>query len=310
MRFNSKCCRAALIASMVGAAAAAAGSAPGDKPLVVNGDLSLTTLDFDAYMQRIPAGKRDEFRAEFEKINPTVDGLWLRRVMAARARAMGLDSDPLVQARIRLAAEDILAEVYILDVAKNAKTPDLEPRARELYKTHLKDFTSPELLTGQHILVSLKSYPPEVARQRAQEIYERARKGEDFAKLAQQYTDNKDSIDINGMPAASFVPPLPATIAKLKPGEISAPVETQYGFHIVKLGERIPPRVKPFEEVRDDLIAMEKQKFIDEEKTAAVEAIRADPKTTLHLENVRALKSDFKMPTSEEIAKIKPNIRY
>jgi peptidyl-prolyl cis-trans isomerase C len=276
----------------------------------VNGDLSLTTIDFDAYMQRVPADRRDEFRAEFEKINPTVDGLWVRRVMAARARDKGLDGDPLVQARIRQATEDILAEVYILDVAKNAKVPNLEARARELYKAHLKDFTSPELITGQHILVSVKSYPADVARQRAREVYERAKKGEDFANLAEQYTDNKASIDINGMPATSFVSPLPEAIAKLRPGEIMPPVETQYGFHILKMGERIAPKVKPFEDVREDLIAMEKQKFVDEEKTAVVEAIRADPNTTLHLENVRALKSDLKMPSAEEIAKIKPNIRY
>jgi peptidyl-prolyl cis-trans isomerase C len=297
---------AAPIAFAVGAAMAAEGARPGDKPLVDNGEVSLTTLDFDAYMERVPAERRAEFRAEYEKINPTVDGLWMRRVMAARARAAGLDKDPLVAARVRIAEEDVLAETYMADVAKKVKVPDLEPRARELYKAHLKEFTSPELITGQHILVSIKSYPREVARQRAQEVFERAKKGEDFAKLADQYSDNKSSLDINGMPLASFAAPLPEAVAKLKtPGEIMPPVETQYGFHVIKLGEKLPPRVKPFDEVREDLIAMEKQKLIDDRKTAVAEAIRADPKTTLHLENVKGLKSDF----AAEIAKIKPNQR-
>jgi hypothetical protein len=186
------------IAFAVGAAMAAEGARPADKTLVDNGEVSLTTLDFDAYMQRVPAERRDEFRAEYEKINPTVDGLWMRRVMAARARAAGLDKDPLVAARVRLAEEDILAETYMADVARKVKVPDLEPRARELYKSHLKEFTSPELITGQHILVSIKNYPREVARARAQEVFERAKKGEDFAKLADLYTDNQSSIDING----------------------------------------------------------------------------------------------------------------
>jgi peptidyl-prolyl cis-trans isomerase C len=298
------------IAFAVGAAMAAEGARPGDKPLVDNGELTLSTIDFDAYMERVPAARRDEFRAEYEKINPTVDGLWLRRVMAARARAAGLDKDPVVAARMRIAEEDILAEVYMASVAKGVKVPDMEARARELYKAHLKEFTSPELITGQHILVSTKSYPKDVARQRAQEAYERAKKGEDFAQLAEKYTDNASSIDINGMPLSSFAAPLPEAVAKLKPGEVMAPVETQYGFHIIKLGDKVPSRVKPYDEVRDDLLAMEKQKYIDEQKTAVVEGIRADPKTTLHLENVRALKSDFKIPSEEEIAKIKPNIRY
>ena len=305
-----KQCLAATIASAVVVAAAAEASRPGDKPLVVNGDLSLTTLDFDAYMERVPPARRDEFRAEYEKINPTVDALWLRRVTAARAKEMGLDKDPLVQARMRLAQEDILAELYMAQVAKNVKFPDLEPRARELYKANAKDFTTPELITAQHILVSTKNYPRDIARQRVQEVYERAVKGEDFATLADRYTDNHSSIDITNMPVTQFEKPLPDAMAKVKPGEIMAPVETQFGFHIMKMKGKTPPRLKPFEEVREDLIAAEKSKIVDAERTAVAEAIRADPKNYLHLDNVRGLKSNLKMPSAEEIAKIKPNIRY
>jgi hypothetical protein len=311
MKQNWKHCLAASIAFAIGAAAAAEGSAPGAKPLVVNGDLSLTTLDFDAYMERVPPERRDEFRAEYEKINPTVDGLWIRRVLAAKARAGGLDKGAIIEARIRQAQEDVLADVYMNELAKNFKFPNLEPRARELYKAHLKDFTIPEIITGQHILVSTKSYPKEVARVRAQEAYKRAMAGEDFARLADEYTDNKASIDIVSMPVASFEKPLPEAVTKLKvPGEVMQPVETQYGFHIIKLKDKIASRVRPFEEVKDELIAMEKQKMIDEERTAVVEGIRADPKAQLFVENVRGLKSDFKMPSAEEISKIKPNIRY
>ena len=78
-----KHCLAASIALAIGAAAAAEATRPGDKPLVVNGDLSLTTLDFDAYMERVPAELRNEFRAEAAKINPTVDALWVKRVLAS-----------------------------------------------------------------------------------------------------------------------------------------------------------------------------------------------------------------------------------
>jgi peptidyl-prolyl cis-trans isomerase C len=301
---------AATIAFAVVVAPAAEGIRPGDKPLVVKGDLSLTTLDFDAYMQRVPVAIRDEFRAEYEKINPTVDALWIRRVAAAKAREMGMDKDPLIAARLRLAQEDVLSEVYLRQLGNNVKMPDLEPRAREIYKAHLKDFTTPELITGQHILISTKTYPRDVAQQRAAEVYERALKGEDFAKLAQTYTDNQSSIDLNGMPLAGFEKPLPEAVAKLKAGDIMAPVETQFGFHIIKLGEKIPSRVKPFEEVKEDLVALEREKVIDREKAAFADSVRGDPNTKLEIENVRALKSNLKMPSAEEIAKIKPNIRY
>jgi peptidyl-prolyl cis-trans isomerase C len=309
MKCMWKHCLAASIAFAIGAAGAAEASRPGDKPLVVNGDLSLTTLDFNAYMERVPPSLRDEFRAEDAKVNPTVDALWVRRVLAARARAAGMDKDPLMAARMRLSEDDLLAEAYLADVEKKVKVPNLEPRARELYKTRAKDFTTPEVITAEHILVSTKTYSKEAARARAQEAYKRAVAGEDFHKLAEEYTDNKASIEINSMVISSFVTPLPEAISKVKPGEIMPPTETQFGFHVLKLKNRIPARVKPFEEVKDALIAAEKQKIIDEEKTAAVEAIRGDPGNHLYVENVRGLKSDFKMPAAGELKNQKSNVR-
>src|SRR5262249_50705856 len=158
MRNVWKHCLAASIALAIGAATAAEGARPGDKPLVVNGDLSLTTLDFDAYMERVPAQVRSEFRAEAAKVNPTVDALWVRRVVAERARKAGLDKDPLMAARLRQAQEEVLAEAFLADFEKTVKFPNLEPHARELYLAHIKDYQMPEVVTAEHILVSTKSY--------------------------------------------------------------------------------------------------------------------------------------------------------
>jgi len=304
-----KHCLAASIALAIGAAAAAEAASPGDKPLVVNGDLSLTTLDFDAYMERVPPALRDEFRADSEKINPTVDALWVRRVLAVRAREAGLDKDPLIAARIRIAVEDILAERYLVEVTKDTKFANLEPRARELYQANQKEFSNPEVITAEHILVSTKTYSRDEARKRAEEAYGRALKGEDFHKLAEEYTDNKASIEIRSMVITSFVRPLPEAIGKLEPGDIMPPTETQYGFHVIKLQNRIAAGVKPFAEVKDDLIAVEKQKILDDKRTAVVDAVRGDPKNFVYVENLRGLKSNFKYPSAEEIKKLKPNIR-
>jgi len=308
MKFMKQCA-AASIALAIGAAAAAEASRPGDKPLVVNGDLSLTTLDFDAYMERVPQQLRDEFRADDSKVNPTVDALWVRRVLATRARAAGMDKDPLMAARLRQAQDDVLAETYLADVEKKVKVPGLEARARELYKARVKDFSTPEVITAEHILVSTKSYSREAALARAQEAYKRAMAGEDFHKLAEEYTDNKASIEINSMVITSFVKPIPEALSKVNPGEILPPTETQFGFHVIKLKNRIPAGVKSFEDVKDELIASEKQKIIDEEKTALVEKIRGDPGTQLYVENLRGMKGELKFPSAEEIKKLKPNIR-
>jgi hypothetical protein len=60
-----------------------------------------------------------------------------------RARpCAGLENDPQVQTRIRLAVEDVLSEVYMADVERRIRVPDLEARARELYKVNQKEFSS------------------------------------------------------------------------------------------------------------------------------------------------------------------------
>lgn len=276
----------------------------GDPPLVVNGDLSLTTLDFDAYLERVPAGRRDEFRAEFKRIDPTVDGLWVRRVLAQKAREAGLDKDPMVQARLRQAQEDVLYQVYLADVAKGTQfPPNLEQRAREVYKVRQKDFEMPELVKVQHILVGLTGRSRQDALAKARQVRAEAVAGkEDFLALAAKYSDepNKNRVgEAPAMPPSSFEKPIPDALAKLKEGEISQPIETKYGFHVFKMVGRQPARVKPFEEVRESIIAQEKQKIIEDTVTAAVENVRADPKTHLYLENVKALKAELKPPADE-----------
>jgi parvulin-like peptidyl-prolyl isomerase len=64
--------------------------------------------------------------------------------------------------------------------------------------------------------------------------------GEDFHKLAEEYTDNKASIEINSMVITSFVKPIPEALSKVNPGGILPPTETQFGFHVMKLKNRIP----------------------------------------------------------------------
>jgi parvulin-like peptidyl-prolyl isomerase len=220
-----------------------------------------------------------------------------------------MDKDPLMVRRLRLSDEDLLAEAYLNDFAKNVKVPNLDARARELYKARLKDYAVPELINAEHILVSTKNYSKEAALARAQEVYQRAMAGEDFHKLATEYTDNKASIEITNMMPSAFVKPLPEIVTKLKPGEIMPPTETQFGFHVLKLKHNTPARVKSFEEVKDDLIAVEREKVVDEAKTALVESIRGDPKNYLYVENLRGMMPKLKFPTAEELKNQTPNVR-
>jgi len=265
-------------------------------PLVVNGDVSLTTTDFEAYMQKVPENIRDDFRASAQRVKPTVDGLWVLRMVAAKGRAAGLANDPVLAARIRQAEDQILADAYLQQEEKKLKIPDLTARVQEIYKTRPQDFKVPEQVRVQHILVATNCRGNAEALQRAKEIQARVANADEAAFLeeARKSSDDaskeKNGGDLGMASVTNFEKPFAEAVAKMKKaGEVSAPVETKYGFHIIRFVARQPERIKPFSEVKDALIAEERQKLIDAERTRQVNLVRDDPKTHLYLENVEAL---------------------
>ena len=267
-----------------------------DAPLVVNGELQLTTTDFQAYLEKVPDQIRTEFSAGSDRVKKTVDGLWVQRVVAQRAREAGLDKDPLVAARLRQAQEIVLVEVYLLNIEKQMKYPDLLPRAREVYQSQAAKFKVPGRVHLRHVLVDMKCRKPEEGMARAREIRNEILAGkEDFATIAKRSSDDpskaKNGGDLGFIQPSEFPDEqFRNAIAKLqKPGEVSEPFETRFGVHVVQLVKREPERTRTFDEVKDELIAAEKQKLLDDARGQVLVQVRNDPKTQLYLENVESI---------------------
>ena len=285
---------AAILAAISFFSGLAMGAEPCTTPLVVNGDVCLSRTDFEAYMDRVPEKLRAEFRADSERVKKTVDGLWVQRMVAERARKTGLAKDPIIASKLRQAQDAVLVEVLMLQVEKDMKYPDLLPRAREVYQTRRSDFKTEGRVHVEHILVDMKCRPHDAALRRAQEIRAEVASGrKDFKAYAKEVSDDpsrdKNSGDLGPMLPKDFDEQFRKGIATLKPGEISEPFETRFGFHVVRLVKREPDRQKTFEEVREEIIAAEKQKLLDEARAEIVAAVRRDPNNFLHLENVEAL---------------------
>jgi peptidyl-prolyl cis-trans isomerase D len=119
--------------------------------------------------------------------------------------------------------------------------------AREIDDAYARDkqrYTGLEKhVRARHILVKVASDASEVdkavAREKAQELWERARKGEDFAALARQYSEDEGSKkkggDLGFNPKGRMVAPFDEAQFSLAPGAISDVVETTYGFHVIKV---------------------------------------------------------------------------
>lgn len=96
---------------------------------------------------------------------------------------------------------------------------------------------------SQHILLMTNALRTEdQARVQSQELYDRIKKGEDFAKLAKQFSDDPGSKnsggDLDWQPPGVFAPDFQKALDALQPGEVSTPFHTQFGWHIAKVLER------------------------------------------------------------------------
>jgi hypothetical protein len=129
-----------------------------------------------------------------------------------------------------------------------------EPALRAAYE----EDPQPEL-TVRHLVVLAERWRPEEyrdsARARAIEALERARAGEDFAALAAEYSDEAGAAERGGLlqpgRVDSWVPEFWRAANALEEGELSGLVETEYGFHVLRLERR---EVVPFDEARDQVL--------------------------------------------------------
>ncbi len=146
------------------------------------------------------------------------------------------------------------------------------------YRANLAQFTVPEGLRARHILLAVNPDAPasakEVQRKRALDLIKQLNNGADFVALAKVNSDdqsNKNSGgDLGVFSRGQMVPAFEDAAFGAKGKKIIGPVETNFGFHIVRVDERIPSRVIPLSEVQADpsmkpfLLKEKVQKRLDE----------------------------------------------
>jgi peptidyl-prolyl cis-trans isomerase D len=129
------------------------------------------------------------------------------------------------------------------------------------YRRNLDRFEIPEQAHAAHILVRVLDGADEAVRKQkrvqAEKLLAEAKGGKDFATLAREFSDDKASA-VNGGDLGSFgrgamVAPFEQAVFSLKPGEISGLVETQFGYHIIKLISHNEAKVRSLSEVSEEI---------------------------------------------------------
>ncbi len=178
------------------------------------------------------------------------------------------------------------AQIILIDqdrVAATIQTPEAQIRA--YYDTHKEEFRVKDRVQVRRILFdTVGKQPDEVKkiRAKAEDILKQARSGADFAELAKKNSQDQASAEKGGdlgwmqRDQLSALGPFADAAFKLKPGEISDIVTTQFGFDIIKLEDKEPAGLARYEKIKD-LIALKLsgQQVTDKMQTLATQA-RAD----------------------------------
>jgi len=148
-------------------------------------------------------------------------------------------------------------ELALADIAATVEVTDEE--LREAYEQERERFEQAEERRARHILIEVAGGQEDAARAAAESAIARIRGGEDFAAVAAEVSADAGTKtqggDLGWMGRGTLVGPFEDALFALQPGELSMPVRSEFGFHVIRLDEVRAGGLQPFEAVRDELAA-------------------------------------------------------
>jgi peptidyl-prolyl cis-trans isomerase C len=218
---------------------AAATDKPGTPPVAIVDGTPISREAYDDYLKGLLRGKPASDVTADEK-NQVLDQMINMQLIAAKAEKDGLDKDPDVATRIALLRTQILA-----DAAAQKYVKSNEPSDQELHAAY-DAATDKTEYHASHILVPTK--------EKAEQLIKKIKAGAKFEDVAKsESTDNSKANggDLGWFTTARMVKPFGDAVKGLKKGEITTePVQTQYGWHIIKLQDT---RDAPFDQMKGQL---------------------------------------------------------
>ena len=266
-------------------------AASAEQVLLESNQVKITSLDFEAEVERIPAEHREEFLSSKARIRKLLENMLVYKTLAEQARKAGIGDEPLMKKRLELAADKLLSQEQANRSVDSLKLPNFEPRARELYKINAEQYTLPEKVHASHILVDNKNRTDEKALKRIQEARAKALEGMPFDALAQEYSDDpsarENKGDLGFFEAGKMVKPFSdAAFAMSTPGEISEPVKTGFGYHIILFHEKQASKLQPFDEIKAEIVKGLRDKYTAAYRQEQIGKIISDPSLKLHEEAI------------------------
>ena len=288
-----------------------------DKVAVVNGTV-ITRSDYDTEMGRFErqmsmSGQAPTPEEMSEMKGRVLDGLIDRELLKQEAKKQGItvdDSDVNQQiamlkqkfgsekeftdtlAKMNMSEADLksqlrqdLAIKKLIDQQIGAKVTITPEEMKAFYDGHPEFFKAPERVRASHILIKVDPTASDAdkakARERIVAIQQRLKKGDDFAAVAKESSEcpsGANGGDLDYFQRGQMVGPFEDAAFALKPGTMSDIVETQFGYHLIKVTDKKDASTVPYDEIKGKIEEYMKQQKVNEQLTQYVGELKKSAK--------------------------------
>ena len=191
-----------------------------------------------------------------------------REALAQEAAKKGIDKSPEFLTQMEIQRQATLAQAFVQDYLK--ENPISEEALRKEYEA-AKSQTGAREYKARHILVKDEG--------EAKQIVAQLKKGANFDKIAAEKSEDTGSKnrggDLDWSPPNRYVKPFSDALVKLKKGQLTdPPVQSQFGWHVIRLDDERPTKIPPFEEVKGNIQQQLQQQVVQK----AIAEVRAKAK--------------------------------
>lgn len=261
---------------------------PAIAPIARRGDIALTEPALRALLQRERPELREQLLRDPQALGQFVRNRMLRLALFDDARGQRFDQRPDIAALAEQARQDAIAEAFVESLSRPEAGFPSETEIQSVYDANRTRFMQPRQYRLSQIFLAVpadREAEDAAARRKLTEWRAQAtaaRNRVDFAELARRHSEDRASAARGGtldwMREDRLAEPVRGAVAGLEEGNVSEPVRTEQGWHLLRVDGTRPAAPAPLAEVRDQLVALlRQQRAQDLTRVALNEMLRREP---------------------------------
>ena len=241
------------------------------------GDVELHSAELKAILDAQPPDARRQLATDASALERLVRSELMRKAVLNEAKQKGWDKRQELQPLIERARDQVIVSSFVGNVAQPGDGYPSEEEIKQFYESNKAQLLAPgQYLLAQIFLPAADGTDKARAEEAKMKIVELSGKlgksGADFAKVAKENSAHKESAEKGGelgwLSEEQMVPEIRSAVSGMNKGEVSPPVKSAAGWHLIKLLDRKPAATRPLADIRPSLIgAMRNRKAQDMERS-------------------------------------------